>query len=231
MDTLLTPHFRREQFWMIYGTELRQIFSHLRGLHFVPLIFLGVFLIIWMYQAASPFTSVFIVVFGGLELQFNNIWFRTTRELDALVVLPTDWRRMVVLKNLATITLSVLAAILIAMTLEYFHPRNITTHEAARAFLCFSTIIFPLLCLGNARSCQMPRRGTGWYVQDFFEACWMLVGLCIVSLPYFFFAGVLEQPGFSLLYGMASALYWYRVSVPKTARHVQNEKIRLLSVP
>ncbi|MEK9137013.1 MAG: hypothetical protein AAB393_07815, partial [Bacteroidota bacterium] len=100
MNTTLLNHRER----LLIRMEIRQFFLHPRSLHFVPLTLAGVMLVLWSHLA-SPFIAVIVVVFAGLEPQFNNILFRTPLELESLIMFPTERKNVEKAKNVATILL------------------------------------------------------------------------------------------------------------------------------
>src|ERR1044071_26323 len=96
--------------------EIKQHFLHRRCLHFVPLLLFGAFMTTWIYPVGSPFAPIVIVVVAGLELQFNNILFRSPTHLEAMSMFPFTWERIVLVKNLATILLVGIVSLITTMT-------------------------------------------------------------------------------------------------------------------
>jgi hypothetical protein len=137
---------------MIVRTEIQGFFHHRRSLHIVPLSMAGIFLMAWIYPVGSPFAPIMMVVFAGLELQFNNILFRTWNEFEAMSLFPISWKHLIYIKNVTTIALVLLAMIILSMTLLFFSPAYITFKEIADALFYMTTVIFPLLHLGNRQS-------------------------------------------------------------------------------
>ena len=210
--------------WLLFSTEIRQFFVHRRSLHFVPLLVGGVVLTAWVYPAGSPFLPIVIVVLIGLEPQFNNIFYRTPNELEALIMFPTSWKRVVMMKNLAAVALTLICFILTSMALLYFSPEIVTFRLTSDAILYLLTIMFPLTQLGNTRSIQHPRRNAGWQIDDFIEAVWMLATIGVLSIPYFLLTGLIEAPVLVITYGVATMVVWYKVSLSKIAANLEKEK-------
>lgn len=200
--------------------ELKEFFRHRRRLHFVPLILFGIFLIDWVYHVAPTFVPVVVVVFGGLEPQYNNIFFRSPRELEALVVLSADWRRVIILKNVTTLILTAAAFVAVTATLFFFSPEVYLLRCLEDAILFSFTIAFPLLHIGNIRSVREARRDAGWETNDFIELLYMFGAILLVGIPYYLFVGVLKMPAVCFFYGIATAIYWFRVSIPRTVREI-----------
>ena len=217
----------REQ--LLLKSEIKMYFLQRRALHFVPLLIGGVFLMAWIYPVGSPFLPVIIVVILGLELQFNNIFFRTPQELEAMSLLPIAWERIVLVKNVATISLTVMCLLLTTLTLLYFSPDVISVESVWDAVCYVSTVLFPLLHFGNEQSVQRPRRESGLLLADVIEATWMAINLFLVSIPAYVFIEGLRMPELCLAYGFLTAFYWYRVSIRKTAVHIGKESAAICS--
>lgn len=209
--------------------EIREFFRHVRRLHFIPLLILGVFFVSWIYPVGSPGMAIVIIVIGGLELQFNNILFRTSNEWEVMSMFPIAWKNVVLAKNLATIVLFFILFILCAMALFYFLPANIKTEHLVDVGVYLWTVIFPLLIIGNTQSVRRPRRTSGLQLNDLMEIFWMLSNLGVVSIPFIIFTTVAYRPALSVVYGMATILYWYRISIPRTSVRIEKEHITLCS--
>lgn len=216
INTILAPRER-----LLLEIELVQFFFHRRSLHLVPLLMGGVFLMAWIYPVGSPFAPVIIVVIVGLESQFNNIFFRTPKELEAMALFPMSWENIVIVKNLATMVLAMLLLIIASMALMYFSPEAISFDKFWNAFCYCSTIIFALVHFGNGQSARRPRRYSGFQLDDVIEATWMLVNLAIVSIPAYVIMGLIQAPALCLVYGVGTAMYWYRVPVKRTAGRIR----------
>lgn len=208
---------------LMLKTELREYFFHRRSLHLVPLVVAGMFLMAWVYPAASPMAPVVVIVIAALEPQFNNILYRTKNELEAMAVLPLSWERIVLVKNLATILLVIGLIVLAAMALLYFSPDEMTPERWGQTALYIATILFPLLHFGNGQSVKRPRRTCGLLTNDVVEAIWILISLLLVSLPYYVFVNIFKLWIFSAVYAVAAGWFWYAHSVKATARHIEKD--------
>ena len=216
MNPASIAHQERELLRM----EIRQFMSPPRILHFVPLAVTGVMMVLWPYFG-SPFVPAFIVLFSGLETQINNILFRTPLELESLSIFPIEWQHVVKAKNVATILLLLVMFPIVAATLVYFAPTTPTYEQAGGAALYITTIIFPVMHIGNMRSVQHPRRNVGWQIDDLAGVVELLISMGILSIPYFLFAEVLRVPALCLGYFAATAIFWWRYSIPKTANLIE----------
>lgn len=218
-DNLINRQMR-----VLIAMEVRQFFQHPRSLHFIPLTLVGILLVLWPYFTSS-FVPILIVLFAGLEPQFNNILFRTPLELESLTVLPLRWEDVARAKNIAAVVLVCTVAPILAATLMYFSPSVLTPNDVKDATLYISTVLFPLIHVGNLRSVQHPRRKTGWQFDDLAGSVEMLINLAMLSIPYALFVEVLNTPALCIVYFVASIVFWWRYSIPKTAQLIETEKI------
>ena len=214
------------QAWLLFTMEIRQFFSHPRNLQFLPLVVPGFFLVLWPY-ISSPFIPVFIIIFAGLEGQFNNLLFRTPNEFDALIIFPVSWELVVLMKNVATISLTVILFLMVSMAMVYFSPEPPNPQQLGHALVYLSTVLFPLAHVGNLRSVQHPRRTAGWQVDDLAEAVVMLVVIGVLSIPYAIVIGLFDSVLLCIAYAAVTVLFWLRVSIDSTAQHIQKEKARI----
>jgi hypothetical protein len=183
----------------------------------------GVILVLWPYFK-SPFVSVLIALFAGLEPQFNNILFRTPLEFEALSILPIEWQRIVKAKNLATMLLVVVMFPIVAATLLYFSPSPVTLERTGEAGLYILAVVFPLMHVGNVRSVQHPRRESGWQIDDVAGMVELLISMAILSIPYLIFVEAMETPLLCIVYFIATAVFWWRYSIRKTAELIESRK-------
>ena len=213
---------------MLLRMEFQQFFSPKRIPVFVLLALIGISLIV-QESELSPFIIVFLITFAVLESQFNNILFRTPNELDALSMFPISWYRIVLVKNLATIVLTVIVTIVSAMAILYFSPKPFDGSIVIDAVLYSGTIIFPLLHVGNIESLRSPRKFAGWQLDDAVQAGGMFFFVVVLSFPYVFFSTVLDMQWLSVFYTALAGLYWYKDSIPQTASHIEQKKTYLCS--
>ena len=211
---------------LLIATEIKQFFLHPRSLHFVPLTMAGVILVLWPYFK-SPFVSVMIVLFAGLEPQFNNILFRTPFEFEALSILPIEWQRIVKAKNLTTLLLVVVMFPIVAGTLLYFSSTPITLERTSEAVLYILTVIFPLMHVGNVRSVQHPRRESGWQIDDVAGMVELLISMAMLSSPFVIFVEAMETPALCIVYFIATVIFWWRYSIRRTAELIESRKTEI----
>ena len=219
MRNLLLTYRERKLFQM----EIKEFFSHRRSLHFLPLVIAGMFLMSWVYPPGSPYAPIIIIVLSGLEPQYANMLFHTSNELEALSVFPIAWKRVVYVKNLATIVLTVLWAILCSMMLLYFSPDVLTVRYMTDALLWLFSIMFLLINFGNEESWRHPRRFSGFLIDDAIGIVWMLILIGFFSLPYLLLVKVVKLPLLCLAYDVGTAFFWHRRSIPRTAVMIERQ--------
>jgi hypothetical protein len=200
-----------------------ELLGYLRGSlpgRFLLLMPAGVFLAVWSWRVASPFAAATWVVLIALEPRVNNILYHSPVELDALSLLPADWRRIVIVKNLSTAFLAISAMVAVSVVLLYFTPGVMLRDNLRAAALYFATVCFPLLSFGNQASVRYPRPRPEGFPGGLYETAWMTVTLLAVSVPYFLITDLVELPWLCVPYGAATSAAWYYRSVRRTARQV-----------
>ncbi len=197
--------------------EARSLFLQRRALRFIPLLAAGCIAEAWLHPVASPLVAVVVVVLCGLEPQFMNIFYRSPRELELLSILPVDWRKVVLIKNLSTIAAALVLLPVVSAFLLYFSPSTPSGNDWLELMQYLSTIIFPLICVGNRYSVESPRRYAGMAVDDILQAVLMFVYVALCSIPFLIIRATLGAAGWQILYAGVTAVFWARVSVPVTA--------------
>ena len=210
--------------------EIRQFLTMRRIPLFVLFTMVGAFLVV--QESEIPFWMIlFAVAFAILERQFNNIFNRSPNEFEALSMFSISWRQVVFVKNLATVALTIVVALVIAPALMYFSPHPFHVGAIADACLYATTMICPLLDFGNAQSVEAPRRRPGSLLDDPTQAAGMLLFVLLLSLPYAVLSEVLHAPMLNLVYGAFTGWYWFARSIPKTVHAVQHNKAFLCAAP
>jgi hypothetical protein len=181
---------------------------------------------LWPY-IGSPFVPAFLISFAALEPQFNNILFRTPREFEAMLVLPTEWKSVIAAKNFASIVASGTLAIGASAVLGYFSPLPMGPEGWRGAGLCFISLIFPLLMVGNLHSIQHPRRHAGFTPGDLAEAILMLLGAGVCSIPYFVLHELEHGTVMIVMYSLLAAALWWRLSIRRMSDTIASERIRI----
>jgi len=184
----------------------------------------GIFLVVWAWGVASPFAAVIWIVLVALEPRFNNIFYHSPRELEALSLFPADWRRIVLLKNLSTVLLGGCALFPVSVVFLWFSPDVPLAEHMRGAALYLLTVVFPLLSLGNDASARYPRRGPEAPGAVLLAAAWISLTLLAVSVPYFLITGLVERPWICLPYAAAAGADWYFRSVSRTALLITNRR-------
>lgn len=191
---------------------------------FLLLLPAGIFLVVWTWHVASPFAAVIWMVVAGLEPRFNNIFYHTSTELEALSLFPADWRRIVLVKNFSTLLIGAFAFLTVSVVLLWFSPEVHLSGSLREAFLWLLTVTFPLLSLGNDASVRYPRRDAGPPHEGLLDAAWISLTLLAVSVPYFLITRLVELPWLCIPYAAATAADWYFRSVARTATLITNQR-------
>ena len=205
-----------------------EISGYLRGglpFRFLPLLPAAAFLGAWGWKVASPFAPAVWLACLALEPRFNNAFYGSPRELEALSLLPSKWERIVLLKNLSTAGIAGCVFVLLSVVSLWFSPELQPGRRALDAALYLPTILFPLLILGNEASSRHPRPGAGGFTGDLAEAAWMSITLLVVSLPYVIITDLIERPLLCVPYAALAAGSWFLGSVPRTAARIVHTPI------
>lgn len=207
--------------WAIYRCELHQVRQCPRTIMLAPFLACGVALTVWLHGIAPLFAAAALTIFPAVELQFNNILYRSPKELEALGICPVPWTLVVRAKNLAAITIVVCIFVPVAIVLAYFSPSIAGWKDIGDLTCYLPTVLFPMLYIGNIQSLQNPRRNSGWQYEDLAEILWMTVTLALVSMPYMLLRSMNYGIVPILLYGFAWGWLWWNRSIPSTAAMIE----------
>lgn len=216
--------------WILLRMELRQAFAAKRIPLFALLALVGILLLVQEGEL-PPLIILLVVTLGGMESQFTNIFFRSPHELEALSIFPLRWSRIVLIKNVAALIVTMIVWTMMAMATLYFSPKHIRLADLGNALLCASTIVFPLLQIGNIESLQAPRRNAAWKIDDLVQAAGMMLFVVILFLPYMILVPLLSLHALCIVYAILSAVHWYWRSIPTTAARVERDLHRLCATP
>ena len=181
----------------------------------------------WTYHVAPPFAAIAFVVFCALEPQVNNIFFRSPTELEIMNLFPIDWEVVILAKNTAALIIISACLIVTSAALAFFAPEVYGFRDILDGILYCATVLFPLLSIGNANSVSNARRKCGWQYDDLMEILWMAITLLLLSIPYVLMHYYLNYAFIYFVYGVAVGYYWYKTSIPNSAKHLMNELITL----
>ena len=205
---------------LIALADLRRCFSLTRAPVYAALAAAGILLIVQRGDL-PPLIVVSATALCALERQFNAIFSRTPGELAALTLLPVEWEGVVAAKNAATAVAVPAASFALASVMLYFSPRPADLAGAADAVEYLWSVFFTLLVIGNLRSSQDPRPAERETGDAFIQAGGMVLILIVCSLPYVFFHVLGGNSLGAILTGSAAGLYWFRRSIPATARRAR----------
>lgn len=209
---------------LVVNTDLRLFFRQPRNVVILPMTLCSTFLALSPY-IGSMFAPVCVAVFLALEPWTGNILFHTPREFDALVVLPTDWKRVLLAKNFALTLLTLLLFLVIGVFTAYFAPVRPDATESIAGVVYLLSVHIPLMAIGNLRSVQSPRRQVGFALSDAAGAVVTLVLAGFLSIPFLVLALGLHSLPLCLVYILAASLVWFRFSIPDTARRISLERM------
>ncbi|HLX13413.1 MAG TPA: hypothetical protein VKS81_11425 [Bacteroidota bacterium] len=209
----------------LYATEMKEFFRHPRALHLVPLLLFAAFMMNWIAHIGPQYPVIIAAIVCGLELQFDNILFRSPNEYFILTVYPIDREILVLAKNLAAITITLFCLAASSAFLFYFSPVESAKREITEVILSFLVVVFPLLHVGNLRSIDNPRPQSGWRVRDFVETLWMGGSLAIALIPYLVFVYVIDFPLLCIVYSAGAGAFWYFTSIPKAVNRLGREQL------
>jgi hypothetical protein len=210
----------REKGRMIYTMDLRRCFGPRHLPTYAVMTVAGVLLVVQRGDL-SPCISAMIVTLSALEFQFNNLLYRSPSELEALTILPVSWKEVILAKNLATITAVLALGIVTTVCLLFFSPRSPDAAQYLDALLFVWTVIFPLLCLGNLRSVEEPRRG-GRAGNGLILAAGMALVVCVCAIPYVILRTFAGSSLACIIGGAAGGWFWLRRSIPSTAKAAEH---------
>ena len=194
------------------------------NLKFLFLLPPAIFAALWPHIGSSIVPALAATLLG-LEPKFNNILFQSPNEAEALHLFPCRWRSVIAAKNSTALALTLLFFLLFGLSIGYFAPSPTGIVEWKFGLLYLLTVVFPLLHFGNLHSIQHPRRHLGWSLGDLAEGClfMILAGLC--SIPFAIFAQTELGTALCLVYGGVGALFWWKVSLPRTAKLLESGSV------
>lgn len=168
-----------------------------------------------------PLVVVWIIALSGLDGQFNNLFYRSPSELEALSLLPVSWSGIVLAKNCATLSAALLLSVIMSMAILYFSPRQPDAAQCGGAALYIWTVVFPLLIIGNLRSVQEAKKETGGTGDALIQAGGMAVLVLVCSFPYIILYTLIDDIPATIVYGAIMAIAWLGRSIPRTATRAE----------
>jgi hypothetical protein len=222
------PLFGRQE-RRIFLNEIRSCFSLQRVPVFTLLGILGVLLSVTRSEI-PPLIRIVLIALVGMEKQFNNMLFVAPHEFEALTLLPVAWHRIVLAKNVATLCSTAILAGLLAMPMLYFSPVPFHPADAMDAAQFGLALAFPLLLTGNIASVQSPRKGRETMSDPFVSLVGMLLFVVVFALPVSLLTTYVQTSLVTLPYIGGTGVYWYKVSVPRTALRISQKRFQLCTL-
>lgn len=216
--------------WRVVQTELRYFFRDPRTAKWVPLTLFSAVLGLWPYLG-SVYVAVAAVTFVGLEPQYVNYLHRWPGHFAGHALLPVSWTGIIRGKNLAAILETGLVFGLASVLTLWVTPDRPSWTESARAALYLVMTVPLLLIMGNALAGREGRTVPGVEFGDAAAALEMFLAALVCSLPFVILVYALDMTGAALLFALLSIFLWMRVSVPHTARFVQQNTPEICQTP
>lgn len=144
-------------------------------------------------------------------------------EVRFRLLYPTDFRQMVLVKNLLLIGILMVALGLLQIGAALMLA--IPMKDILLGWLYFGSVIFLLTTIGNASTIRRHRKNTGTGIGAFYKHGFIFL---IVSLPFVILVMVLRTTLPCLIYVLFTMLWWYFRSLTRTAHRLQHLKYQLL---
>ena len=216
--------------WSVVQTELRYFFRDPRTAKWVPLTLVAAVLGLWPYLG-SVYVAVAAVTFIGLEPQYVNYLHRWPGHFAGHALLPVSWTRIIRGKNLAAMLETVLVFGIASALALWMTPDRPSWTESAHAAL-YLVMTAPLLVMtGNALAGREDRTGAGVALGDAAAALQMFLAALVCSLPFVILVYALDAAWAALGFAFVAIVMWMRVSIPHTARFVQQSTGEICQTP
>jgi hypothetical protein len=195
------------------------------------LVSIAVMLILWMVFEKDDLPigdSGVIYILEFLLVSFftffiNDFFWGGKEEVRCRLLYPTEFRQMVLVKNLLMI--GILSVSIGLLQLGSALALSIQMENILRGWLYFGSVIFLLTTIGNASTIRTHRKKTGTGIGTFYKHGFIFL---LVSLPFVILVMVLRTTLPCLIYVLFTALWWYFRSVARTAHRLQHLKYQLL---
>jgi hypothetical protein len=210
----------------VIGAEVQRFCEERRSLIALPVACASAIAALWPYMPHWT-VPVTIGTFLILEPSFNNILFRSPKEFELLAIAPVSWKTVVLSKNCAAAFLACCIAVFLSIPSGYILSDIPTGSQVLKGVGLLSTVLFPMLMAGNARSVKAPRRRAGLGIADAAEAIITVTILGAASLPYLLFSTLPNQWWPVTLYVLAVGAVWFFISVPTTAKAIERHRTQI----
>jgi len=206
---------------LLFPIELRRFFEEPRNAVMLPVALLVPFLSLWPYFA-SPLLPALSATFACMEPYYLNMWYLWPGQFEGFALRPISWRRVIAVKNLAALVLTLILFWVFAAITFYFHTGRIAPNDLGDATLACVVAGMTLSIFGNNYSIVSPRGRMGWTLTDLAASVLaMLVGgmslIPVVVVSYL----IGSWEAYGILITLA-ALLWAGWSLPSTAARIAN---------
>jgi len=204
---------------LLFPVEMRRFFEEPRNAAILPLALLVPFLSLWPYFA-SPLVPAIAATFACMEPYYLNMWYLWPGQLAGFALRPISWQRLIAVKNVTALALTLMLFWIFAAITLYFHTGRIPPNDLGNATLACIVAGAALSIFGNNYSIVSPRGRIGWTLTDLAASVLaMLVGgislIPVVVLSYL----IGSWEAYSVLI-MLAALLWARWSLPTTSARI-----------
>ena len=216
--------------WRVVQTELRYFFRDPLTAKWAPLTLFAAVLGLWPYLG-SVYIAIAAATFIGMEPQYVHFLHRWPGHFAGHAILPVSWDRIIRGKNLATILETVLVFGVVSILTLFVTPDRPSWTESTHAALYLAMTVPLLLITGNALAGHEARTGAGVEFGDAAAALQMMVAALVCSLPFVVLVYALQLMWAAVLFAVLAIFLWARVSIPHTARFVQQHTPVLCQTP
>lgn len=202
----------------IVALEVFQSWRELLSGLTVLLLCLGILGDAWLYSSGSPFDLVTLCVFVLLWKSYKRMLSVSGNEFRALSLFSLPWARVVIMKNLAVMALSILMFYSVSVVVLYFCPKTVSFSDTVHAVMFFLSVLFPMVSISNLRHLEGVERAGSVVWKDPEELVNLLAVLLLVGLPGKLLSGWEYGDDLMAVYVVVWIFIWRAGSVPKAAR-------------
>jgi hypothetical protein len=206
---------RRPILHTVLTSELRYVTARPQFLLIVPIVLAVVpgSLLPYIADAILPAAAATLFVLAPL---FTDLFGRSAEELSTFQLFPSAWEEILLAKNIAAATVTLILGALSTLTVWTFGLEPPGADAIARACLYWMTLIFPLLSAGNFWS-VLERRGPRDTLDSVADRCVFLVLGAVLSIPYGVFVHAASLSLLCVPFTALSAAAWWW-SIVRAAR-------------
>ena len=172
----------REQRFVVQLEVFRYWRELLSGMTII-LLCLGILGDSWLYASGSPFDLVTLCTFLLLWKAYKRMLNASPNEFKALSVFSLPWERVVLAKNIAVMSLTVVLYCSVSVVVLYFCPRAVGWRDTLSSALFFLSVLFPMVSISNLRCLEALGHGRTVIWKDPEEVVNLLAVLLLTGVP------------------------------------------------